>query len=319
MVLNCTFCTLVTLACTKIQSVLAPYLTHSCQLSLITSLQLSFRQYAHWTQRGYYPDDPHKENQDELSVSLNFAGTDKDAMFAIYDGHGKDGHACARFAKNKLPRLAAKHLRAARVKKYKEYVAANNIKGAKLFDPASWPYLTAEEYKACSRKAFLECNKVMNEADSVRNYLSLFSLSVKDVVKGSFLLLTFWYSHTHSAYCTFANTGRRQDERNNGHFCKLPRKSRGNIQRGRQSGCLGSPNSSYRYRYYYFQYFRQSNFRRRKGRDWARRKCQAVAVRAQVLSYRRRDVGHSTVTRPNSVPKGRKGTSKETGSSNHVD
>jgi serine/threonine protein phosphatase PrpC len=103
-----------------------------------------------------------------LSVGLQFAGSEQDAMFAVYDGHGKSGHACARFAKNKLPRLVAKHLRAARVKKYKDYVKENDIKGAKLFDPKNWPYLTAEEYKAVCRKAFLECNKVMHDTDSVR-------------------------------------------------------------------------------------------------------------------------------------------------------
>ena len=56
-------------------------------------------QYAHWTQRGYYPDDPHKENQDEFSITEQFAGRDKDALMVVYDGHGKKGHDCARFAK----------------------------------------------------------------------------------------------------------------------------------------------------------------------------------------------------------------------------
>jgi serine/threonine protein phosphatase PrpC len=107
-------------------------------------------------------------------VSLQFAGSEQDAMFAVYDGHGKNGHACARFAKNKLPRLVAKHLRAARVKKYKDYVKLHDIKGAKLFDPANWPYLTADEYKAVCRKAFLECNKVMHDTDSVRCCCCLF-------------------------------------------------------------------------------------------------------------------------------------------------
>lgn len=88
-------------------------------------------------------------------------------MFAVYDGHGKNGHACARFAKNKLPRLVAKHLRAERVKKYKDYVKGHDIKGAKLFDPKNWPYLSADEYKAVCRKAFLECNEVMHDTKSV--------------------------------------------------------------------------------------------------------------------------------------------------------
>lgn len=128
-------------------------------------------EYAYWTQRGYYPDDPHKENQDEYSIDLGFAGEETGAMFAVYDGHGTGGHDCARFAKRKLPQAIAKHLRQARVKKYQTYLKENNVK-APAFEPKKWPYLAAEEYKACCRKGFLECNEAMHKSKEVEDKLS---------------------------------------------------------------------------------------------------------------------------------------------------
>jgi len=65
------------------------------------------------TQRGYYPDDMDKDNQDSYSCHTHF-GEYKDEVFvAVYDGHGKDGHLVSRFSRDELPRdilneLAAK-------------------------------------------------------------------------------------------------------------------------------------------------------------------------------------------------------------------
>lgn len=55
--------------------------------------------YSWLTQRGYYPEDPKKENQDSFNVIPEF-GTSDHAFFAVYDGHGKDGHSCARFVRD---------------------------------------------------------------------------------------------------------------------------------------------------------------------------------------------------------------------------
>jgi serine/threonine protein phosphatase PrpC len=126
-------------------------------------------QYAYWTQRGYYPDDPHKENQDELSISLKFASEPRDAMFGIYDGHGKHGHDSSRYCKKKLPDLLQKHIRKARVKKYQAHLQQNNMGKTKLYDPENWPFLDAEEYKDCCRKSYLECNQNMHDDDEVRD------------------------------------------------------------------------------------------------------------------------------------------------------
>ena len=47
--------------------------------------------YAYLSQRGYYPDDPHKPNQDAFYFADKFANQASDAFFAVYDGHGRDG------------------------------------------------------------------------------------------------------------------------------------------------------------------------------------------------------------------------------------
>jgi hypothetical protein len=44
---------------------------------------------------------PDKDNQDCYLISPSFGATaDQQAFFAIFDGHGKDGHHCARFARD---------------------------------------------------------------------------------------------------------------------------------------------------------------------------------------------------------------------------
>ena len=115
-------------------------------------------QYAHWTQRGYYPDDPHKENQDEFSVSPNTGGRKEDILLAVYDGHGKKGHDCSRYAKKVLPKAIDSKLRGARAKKY-----------GKGFDPKNWPMLNEEEYQQCCEKAFMDTNQKMHKAADVSN------------------------------------------------------------------------------------------------------------------------------------------------------
>ena len=129
---------------------------------------LLLTQYAQWTQRGYYPDDPHKENQDEYQVQHPFTNSDRDAMLAVYDGHGSHGHSCARYAKKHLGKCIEKQVRLSRVKKYKEELLAQGITKGKFFDPNQWPLLNAQEYQACCQKAFVECNQQMHASPDVR-------------------------------------------------------------------------------------------------------------------------------------------------------
>lgn len=78
--------------------------------------------YAWVSQRGYYPDSkyeiyvkmfpsnkiactlgPDKDNQDAYCIIPVFGNPDdRQAYFGIYDGHGKDGHLCARFARENV-------------------------------------------------------------------------------------------------------------------------------------------------------------------------------------------------------------------------
>ena len=66
--------------------------------------------YAFLSQRGYYPDDPHKANQDAYSINVQFGRQETDAHFAVYDGHGRDGDLCAQFARDQMPHFLEKHI-----------------------------------------------------------------------------------------------------------------------------------------------------------------------------------------------------------------
>lgn len=59
--------------------------------------------YAWVSQRGYYPNAPYKENQDAYTCIPKYG--DNMSFFGIFDGHGKDGHLCARFAGKVLPMI----------------------------------------------------------------------------------------------------------------------------------------------------------------------------------------------------------------------
>jgi serine/threonine protein phosphatase PrpC len=57
-------------------------------------------QYAWVSQRGFYPNALDKPNQDSYSVLPNFG--DNMAYFAVYDGHGAEGHTCAWFVRDQV-------------------------------------------------------------------------------------------------------------------------------------------------------------------------------------------------------------------------
>ena len=57
------------------------------------------------SQRGYYPGEPYKRNQDACLVldeekTNGFAG-----YFGVYDGHGKSGDKCAEYVRDTVPKL----------------------------------------------------------------------------------------------------------------------------------------------------------------------------------------------------------------------
>ncbi|PNW77593.1 hypothetical protein CHLRE_10g443550v5 [Chlamydomonas reinhardtii] len=59
--------------------------------------------YAFVSQRGYYPDAPHKANQDSFCVHTYFGGDAEQCLFGVFDGHGEYGTQCSQFAKDKVP------------------------------------------------------------------------------------------------------------------------------------------------------------------------------------------------------------------------
>uniref|UniRef100_A0ACD5YSK2 Uncharacterized protein n=1 Tax=Avena sativa TaxID=4498 RepID=A0ACD5YSK2_AVESA len=62
-------------------------------------------EYASLTVDGLYPDSPGRESQDAYLVATRFAGDPDLHLFAVFDGHGASGTACAGFARDALPRL----------------------------------------------------------------------------------------------------------------------------------------------------------------------------------------------------------------------
>jgi cGMP-dependent protein kinase 2 len=63
--------------------------------------------YAYLTQRGHYPDQPHKANQDAVLAVLGFGRDEHRHLFAVMDGHGETGAECAYFCRAKFPLLLA--------------------------------------------------------------------------------------------------------------------------------------------------------------------------------------------------------------------
>uniref|UniRef100_A0A7S1UKI4 cGMP-dependent protein kinase n=1 Tax=Phaeomonas parva TaxID=124430 RepID=A0A7S1UKI4_9STRA len=66
--------------------------------------------HAHVSQRGYYPHDLTKANQDAFCVETKFMGNDALHFFGVFDGHGPFGDFCAKFVKIRLPEVLSDFL-----------------------------------------------------------------------------------------------------------------------------------------------------------------------------------------------------------------
>jgi len=60
--------------------------------------------YAYLSQRGYYPEDLYKNNQDSFRVVHSFNGDPNTILFGVFDGHGSDGDACSYFVRDNIER-----------------------------------------------------------------------------------------------------------------------------------------------------------------------------------------------------------------------
>ena len=93
-------------------------------------------------------------------------------MFAVYDGHGSNGHDCASFAKKHLPQCLAKFLRQKRAKNYMDQLKAEGKPAKGGWNPKMWPILSDRDYEECCVRAFNETDKLMHTNDSVDDKLS---------------------------------------------------------------------------------------------------------------------------------------------------
>jgi len=58
--------------------------------------------YAYLSQRGYYPEDLYKANQDAFKVVPKFNGNKNEIFFGVFDGHGVDGDSCSYFVRDNI-------------------------------------------------------------------------------------------------------------------------------------------------------------------------------------------------------------------------
>lgn len=58
--------------------------------------------YAYLCQRGLYPDDPDKENQDAFKIAPAFDGEQATIMMGVFDGHGEYGDDCSTFVRENI-------------------------------------------------------------------------------------------------------------------------------------------------------------------------------------------------------------------------
>ena len=73
--------------------------------TLSMSIESTNIRYAYVSQRGYYPDALSKENQDCYTAMPRLENLEDHAFFGVYDGHGKEGHLCARYVRDHVSLL----------------------------------------------------------------------------------------------------------------------------------------------------------------------------------------------------------------------
>jgi len=112
--------------------------------------------FAYLSQRGKYPDDPDKPNQDAYCIKHNFTNQMEDAFFGVFDGHGKDGHGCAQFTRTHLPALVERFIEKGKAK-------VNAPPNADLH---------REQTHAALTKAHIECNKHLHKNTHIDDSLS---------------------------------------------------------------------------------------------------------------------------------------------------
>lgn len=88
------------------------------------------------SQRGYYPEDLYKCNQDAIKVLPSFGGDDARFFAGVFDGHGAEGDACSHFVRDNVE---------------------ERLKAAMQEEPA--------DFERAYTEAFAEINERMHEQD----------------------------------------------------------------------------------------------------------------------------------------------------------
>jgi serine/threonine protein phosphatase PrpC/CRP-like cAMP-binding protein len=132
--------------------------------------------YAFLSQKGYYPEDPDKQNQDACSIIEHFGGkASNDAFFAVYDGHGNNGDLCAQFARDRMPNHMMKHLNKLKEKEARihalELDKLTKRKNGDV-DPLLQVELPKQDFQQAALRAHVECNQAMHADPSIDDSLS---------------------------------------------------------------------------------------------------------------------------------------------------
>jgi len=114
--------------------------------------------YAYMSQRGYYPDDSSKPNQDSYTINPSFASRPSDILFGVFDGHGRDGDKCAHYVRDNLPSLLAKAVINSRKRQTSSIDSLENS-GKEMIQDAII-------------KSHIECNKRMHASQELDSTLS---------------------------------------------------------------------------------------------------------------------------------------------------
>lgn len=123
--------------------------------------------YGFLSQRGFYPDEPNKLNQDSYSITTNISDEESDTLFAVYDGHGRHGDLCAQFARDNLPQLISKF--SEKIKKETRQIDGDSIN---VKNSCTLPTLTKRQVESACSSAHRHCNTAMRKEQTINDSLS---------------------------------------------------------------------------------------------------------------------------------------------------
>jgi len=123
--------------------------------------------YAFVSQRGYYPDEANKPNQDAFSINHDLCEQSNFSshLFAVYDGHGRDGHKCAQFSRDNVPLLIERYVSQA--------FRMGQLSKGRRGGGSNSSVLSREEMQRACHNAHVECNRMMHRStDKLNDSLS---------------------------------------------------------------------------------------------------------------------------------------------------